>query len=104
MAIKEDRDADLIFTERNGITLEVYNNDVNTHYIITRVDNNYNNYNSNDTSYEDGTNNKEDVPTYEDGAGVNTTHEGVTNCSEKPPVSYDHETINNNAVYEIPGI
>ena len=51
MAIKEYRDADLIFADINGGTLEVYNDDVNTYDVTAWVDNNYNNYNSNNTAY-----------------------------------------------------
>ena len=58
MAIKEYNDVDIIFTERNWIALELCNDDVNRHYITTGVYNNYNSYNSNDTAYEDDTNNK----------------------------------------------
>ena len=47
MAIKEDSDKYLIFTERNGGTLEVYNDDINTHDFTAGVDNKYNSYNSN---------------------------------------------------------
>ena len=46
MSIKEGHDEDPIFTDRNGSTLEVYNNDVNTHDITTGVDNNYNSNNT----------------------------------------------------------
>ena len=59
MVIKEDCDEDLIFTDRNGITLEVYDNDVNKNDVITGVNNNYNNYNSNGVAYEYITNDKE---------------------------------------------
>ena len=52
MVIKEDRDEDLIFADIKGRSLEVYNNDVNTHDVTTGVDNKYNNYNSNETPYE----------------------------------------------------
>ena len=55
-------------------TLEVYDNDVNTHDVTAGVDKNYNNYNSNDEAYEDGANDEEDNATYEYGAGANTTH------------------------------
>ena len=58
MAIKEDRDEDLIFLDRNDITLEVYNYYVNTHNVTAGVDNNYNNYNIKETAYEDGANKK----------------------------------------------
>ena len=90
MSIKEDRDEDLILTERNMITLEVYDNDVNKHDVIAGVDNKYNNYNSNNEAYKDGTNDKEDSAIYEDGKGINNTHEdGVrytpTPVTENPP-------------------
>ena len=74
MTNKEDYDEDLIFTDRDGSTLEVYNYYLNTHDVTTGVYNNHNNYNSNNAAYEDATNNKEDGKTYEDGAGSNTTH------------------------------
>ena len=51
MAMKGNRNEDLIFTDRNGITLEVYNDDFNTHNVTSGVYNKYNNYNSNDTAY-----------------------------------------------------
>ena len=44
MAIKEYSNAELILTDRNSITLRVYDDDVNTHNFITGMDNNYNNY------------------------------------------------------------
>ena len=50
MSIKEDRDEDLIFTKRNRSTLELYDNDFNTHDVTARVYNNYNNYNSNNAA------------------------------------------------------
>ena len=45
ISIKEDRDEYLIFLDKNDITLEVYNYDVNTHDVTAGVDKNYNNYN-----------------------------------------------------------
>lgn len=74
MAIKENINEDLIFADRNGSTLEVYNDDFSTHDLTVEVDNNYNNYNSNNTAYKDSTNNEEDSATYEDSASANTTH------------------------------
>ena len=64
MAIKEDCDEDLIFSERNWSTLEVYNNDFNTHDVTTAVDNSYNNNNNNGAVYEDDANDKEYGTTY----------------------------------------
>ena len=52
MAIKEYSNEDLIFADINGSTLEVYSNDINKPDIIAGLDNNYNNYNSNDAAYE----------------------------------------------------
>ena len=43
-------------SEKNGSILEIYDNEVNTNYVTTGVDNNYNSYNSNDTACEDITN------------------------------------------------
>ena len=51
LSVKEDLDGDLIFTDINGSTLEVYNDDANTHEFTVGVDNNYNNYTSNGASY-----------------------------------------------------
>ena len=51
MAIKEDWDEDIIFTDRNGSTLEVYNGGVNTHDVTAGVDKNYNNYNGSNEAY-----------------------------------------------------
>ena len=45
MAIKEDCNEYIIFTDRNVSTLELYNGDVNTHDVTAGVDNNHNNYN-----------------------------------------------------------
>ena len=39
MAFKEDCDEDIIFTDRNGRTLEFYNSNVNTHGVTAVVDN-----------------------------------------------------------------
>ena len=64
---KEYRNKDLIFTERNESTLEVYDNNASTHDVTAEVDNKYNHYKSNEKSYEDGSNNEEDGATYEDG-------------------------------------
>ena len=50
MYIKEDHNEDLIFADRNGITLEIYNCDSNTHEVTIGVDSNLNNYNSRDAS------------------------------------------------------
>ena len=58
MAIKEDRDEDLIFTDGNGSSLEVYKNDSNAHDVTAGVDNKYDNYNSNNADYGNGTNDK----------------------------------------------
>ena len=58
MAIKEDRDRDLILAYRKGSTLELYSNDVNTHDITAEVDD-HNNYSSNDSVYENSSNKKE---------------------------------------------
>ena len=58
MAIKEDCDEELIFSERYWSTLEVYDDDVNTHDVTTGVDNNYNNNNNNDAVYEDDANSR----------------------------------------------
>ena len=93
MAIKEDRDEDLIFTNRNGSTLELYNDSTNTHDVTTGLDNNYNSYNSKDAAYEDVSNNKEYGTTYEDGAGANSTHEDGANYTNNPPGNYEQETI-----------
>ena len=57
MYIKEDLNEDIIFTDRNGITLEVYNYGANIHNSTTGVYKNYNNYDSNDASYKDVINN-----------------------------------------------
>ena len=66
------------------------------------MDNNYNNYNSNNVSYEDGANNEEEVTTYEDDEVTNTTQEDCANYTENPPDNYKQETADNNAVDEIP--
>ena len=50
MAIKENHDADLIFTNRNRSNLELFNDDANTHDVTVGVENNYNNYNSNNSA------------------------------------------------------
>ena len=84
MAIKEDCDEDLIFSERNWSNLEVYNNDVNTHDVTTAVDNSYNNNNNNDAVYEDDANDKEYGTTYEYGYYVSATHEYITNYTPTP--------------------
>ena len=109
MTTKKDYDEDLIFTDRNGSTLEVYNDYLNTHDVTTGVDNNHNNYNSNDTAYKYGTNNKEEGKTYEDGSGANTTHKDgarytYTPATDNPPDNYEHDTMDKNAVYEILGM
>ena len=78
MSIKKDSSEDLIFSNRNGSTLTVYNDDSNTHNIAVGVDNTYNNYNGNKTTYEYGVNNKKDGATQEDGVGAKATHESVT--------------------------
>ena len=83
--IKEYYDKYLIFTDRNGRTLEVCNDDVNTNDSTSGVDNNYNNYNSNNTTYEGGTNKKEYGTTYKYGTGANTTHEDGTDYTKNPP-------------------
>ena len=57
MVIKEYSDEDIIFTNRNGSTSEVYNDYVNTDKVTEGLDNNYNDYNINDTAYEDSANN-----------------------------------------------
>ena len=101
MFIKKDCDEYLIFSERNSIALELYDDDVNSHDATPWVDNNYNNYNINNASYEDGANDKEDGETYEDGAGAKSTHEDVSRYSptpdiDDPPVNYGQETMYNN--------
>ena len=105
MAIKEDYDEDIIFTDINGGALEVYNDDVDTHDFITGVDNNYNN--SNNAAYQDGANNKKEVATYEDGASSNATHEDgdsypPTSATNNVPDNYKQEMVDNNYVDEIP--
>ena len=57
MYIKEDLNEDIIFTDRNGIALEVYNDGANIHNSTAGVDKNYNNYDSNDAAYKDVINN-----------------------------------------------
>ena len=57
MDINEYRNKDLIFTDRNGRTLEVYEYDRNTNNVTAVVDNNYNSYNSKNSAYEYGVNN-----------------------------------------------
>ena len=64
---------------------------------------NYNNYNSNNASYEDGASNKEYIATYEYGAGANVTHEDGANYTKNLPSNYEQEMVNNNAVDAIPG-
>ena len=58
MVINKDCDEDLIFTDRNRSTFGACNDNVSTHDVTAGVDNNYNNYNSNDAAYEDGANNE----------------------------------------------
>ena len=85
MAINEDHDEYIIFDGRNGRTLEVCNDDVNTHYFVTGVDNNHNNYNINNADYEDCSNNKEYGANYEDGSRANATHEDGANYTKNLP-------------------
>ena len=104
IAIKEDCDEDVIFTDIFGITLEVYNDDVNTHVVATGVDNNYNNYNRKDTAYKDGTNNKEYGTTHEDGSGSNATYEEGIIYTKNPPENYKQDMMDNNASDKTPGM
>ena len=76
MDIKEDRDEDIIFTDRNGKTLEVYNDDVNEHKITAGV---YNNYNNNYYNH------KEYSVTHDNGSGANATHEDGTIYTKNSP-------------------
>ena len=89
MAIKEDCDEELIFSERYWSTLEVYDDDVNTHDVTTGVDNNYNNNNNNDAVYEDDANDEEDGTNYEYGSYIDVTHEYITNY---PPTTNTENT------------
>ena len=73
------------------------------------MNNNYNNYNSNGSAYEERSNNKEEESTYEYGAGTNTTHEYCTNYPPTPatdntPSNYEQKTTYNDAVDKIPGM
>ena len=71
--IKEYYHEHIIFTNRNRIILEFYKDGVNTHDITAVLDNNYNNYNSNDIDYEDVDNNEEESASYKYDNGANTT-------------------------------
>ena len=88
-SIKEDHYEDLIFTYRNGRTLEIYNYGFNTHDVTTGVDNNYNNNNNNDAVYEDDANDEEDGTNYEYGSYIDVTHEYITNY---PPTTNTENT------------
>ena len=68
------------------------------------MDINYTNYNSNETSYEDGSNNGENVATCEDVTGANKKHEDGANYNDNTPVNYEQETMDNNAIDKIPGM
>ena len=92
MSTKGDCDEELILTDTNGSTLEVYDDDVNTHDIIAGVDNNYNDNNNNYTAYEDGVN-EVDGTTYEDGFGTNVTNE---ERAIYPPTPTTNNTPDNN--------
>ena len=58
ISTKESHNKYIIFTDRNRSTLELYNNDVNTHDVTAGVDNNHNKYNINNIYDEDGANDK----------------------------------------------
>ena len=71
------------------------------------MDNNYDNYNINNTAYEDGANDKEDDATYEDGSSTKATHEysvryPLTLSTKNLLYNYEQDTIDNNVVYETP--
>ena len=68
------------------------------------MDNNYTNYNSNETSYEDGSNNRENGATCEDVTGANEKNEDGANYNDNTPVNYEQETMDYNAIDEILGI
>ena len=89
---------DLIFTDRNGRTLEVYNYVINTHDATTGVDNNYNICNRNNSDYEDGANDEEYGPTYKYESVANATHEYGSRCPPTPatnntPDNYEQEMM-----------
>ena len=75
MDIREYRDEDIIFTDRNWRTLEAYNDNVNAPEVTAGV---YNNYNNNYYNH------KEDGATHENGSGANATHEDCTIYTKNP--------------------
>ena len=73
------------------------------------MDNNYNNYNGNNTAYEDGANDEEDGKTYKYGAAAKANYEcgaryTPTPVNDNTPENYEHETININALDKTPGM
>ena len=86
----------------NGTTLEVYNDHVNTNDVTAGVDNNYNNYNIDNTAYEDGTNNKgwhQRQSKQKKGARYPPTPN-----TNNPLKNYEQETMDNKSVDETPGM
>ena len=66
------------------------------------MENNYNNYNSNNKAYEYGTNNEECGATNEDGTGAKITHEYGTIYTKNHPENYEQEKMDNNAAGKTP--
>ena len=66
------------------------------------MDKKYNPYNSNNASYEDGSNNEEDSATNKDGVGANATHKYSTIYTKNSTENYEQDTMDHNASDETP--